>query len=461
MAEIQPADRFQQSMFSSLDEQVDSDSIVRIIDIIVDKLYKAKQEAKQSEVGRPEYPRGALLKLYIYGYINRIKSSRRLEKECRRNLEVIWLLGRMQPDHWTISNFRKENQEEIKRVIKAFTRFLTESGYLEGKSVVIDGTKIKANASLSDYIGLKEIKDRLNDIDSKVVYYLDTMEEDENKTDEIEKLRKEKEELLKQIDKLKSEKKNVYIKTDSDANIMKSKGGRLAGYNIQISCDEKNKLIVATDVSSQVNDFKQLKNMYEKSKEMLGGSKPKEITADAGYYSIEEIQEIDDEVRTYVASLPKQAKGEFTYDNQMDEYTCGQGKRLTFLAERNNRRGVRVRDYRCNECNGCPVRGQCTSSSNGRMKTRYVNQDFRDSYSARMQEKSAKKKIIMRKAIVEHPFGTIKLWLGRNPLLLRGREKVHTEIRLVSMSYNLLRVFNIDGFNNLMEKVNKLNWAIA
>jgi len=468
LSEIKPASRFQQEIFSSLDEQIERDSIVRIIDKVVDKLYEQKVEVKikQTEAclvaGRPEYPRRALLKLYLYGYMNRIKSSRKLERECKVNIEVMWLMGKLQPDHWTISFFRKENQEEIKRIIKAFNQFLIESGYLEGKTIVIDGTKIKANASSSGNISIEEITERLEDVENKIVYYLEAIEEEDEKTEEIEKLKKEKEELLKQIEKLKQENKRVYIKSDPDANIMKTKNGRLVGYNIQLGCDKKNKLIVATDVSSQTNDFKQLKNMYEKSKEMLK-DKPEEIIADAGYYTADEIQNLEEEekVKAYVAELPERTKGEFRYDKKKDEYTCSQGKQLKFEKQKLNTRGRQTRIYRCNECEGCPIRKQCTTSSLGRIKIRYINQDFRDSHRKRMREKESKEKIKLRKTIVEHPIGTIKLWLGKNPLLLRGREKVQTEIRLVSFAYNLIRIFNIDGFDNLIEKITRYNRKLA
>lgn len=144
-----------------------------------------------------------------------------------------------------------------------------------------------------------------------------------------------------------------------------------------------------------------------------------------------------------------------------DEYTCTQGKQLKFEKEKLNTRGRKTRYYRGNECSGCPVKKQCTTSNRGRIKIRYVNQDFRDNYRVKMKEKESKEKIRLRKTIIEHPIGTIKLWFGKNPLLLRGIEKVKTEIRLVSFSYNLLRIFNIDGFEKLTEKIDKYNWKLA
>jgi len=468
MSEIIPSNRYQQEIFSSLDDQVDQESIVRIIDKAVDVITidLSKGTEKQNQAGRPEYPKRELLKLYLYGYMNRVKSSRKLERECKLNIEVMWLMGKLQPDHWTISKFRKENTEEIKATIKSFNRFLIESQYIEGKTIVIDGTKLKANASSSGNMNIEEISERLEDIESKMVYYLENFNQNDELDQEKEKiseLRKEKEELEEEIDQLKKQNKKVYVRTDPDSNIIRTKEGTRAAYNAQISCDLKHKLILATDVSSQSNDFKQLGNMYQNSKEMLLGKKPEEVIADAGYYSPDTIQKIeeDEQVNTFVAELPEQTKGEFKYDKQKDEYSCSQGKQLKFEKQKLNTRGRQTRYYRCNECSGCTIKNQCTTSSKGRIKIRYINQDFRDSYREKMRDEQSREKIRLRKTIVEHPIGTIKLWLGKNPLLLRGIEKVKTEIRLVSLSYNLLRIYNIDGFYRLMNKLNKYSLQLT
>ena len=472
MSEITPKSRYQAEIFSSLDDQVEQSSIARIIDKVVDKIYQSEQASNEKEkevsgvdrqVGRPEYSKRDLLKLYLYGYIYRIKSSRRLERECGVNIEVMWLMGKLSPDHWTISNFRKENQEQIKQVIKSFNKFLLESGYLEGKTIVIDGTKLKANASSRGNMNIDELKERAEQTDDKITYYLEVFNKTDEYEEEIEELQKEKKELERQIEQLKKENKKVYVKTDPDSNIIKTKEGKQAAYNVQISCDGKHKLIVATDVNSQANDFKQLKNMYESSKKMLGDRKPEEVIADAGYYVPEEIEQIEKEekVSTYVAPLPERKKGEFQYNTRKDQYTCQMGKVLVFEKEKKDVRGRSKRYYRSGQCKGCSIRKGCTSSDKGRIKIRYVNQDFRDSYRERMMQKKSKEKIKLRKTIAEHPIGTIKLWLGKNPLLLRGKDKVKTEIRLVSLSYNLLRIFNIDGYESLSNKIENYDWKLA
>lgn len=201
----------------------------------------------------------------------------------------------------------------------------------------------------------------------------------------------------------------------------------------------------------------------KQTKEMLGGRKPEEVIADAGYYTPEQIEKIENEekVSTYISPLPETKKGEFHYDLKKDQYTCQKGKVLLFKKEKKDVRGRSKRYYRSGQCEGCSIRKEYTSSDKGRIKIRYVNQDFRDSYRERMMEEKSKEKIKLRKAIVEHPIGTIKLWLGKAPLLLRGTEGVKTEIRLVSLSYNLLRIFNIDGYETLSRKIEKYDWKLA
>lgn len=460
MSQIKAENRNQQQIFSSLEDQVESHSIVRIIDLIVDKAYKEKEEQQNIvRAGRPEYPESSKMKLFLYGYMNRIKSSRKLERECKINLEVLWLMKRLKPDHWTISYFRKEKRDKIKEVIRIFTKFLKESGYIEGKTIVIDGTKIKANASMNDSMSKEDILERIEEAEEKIIHYIESMEKEDDQSEQIEKLRKEKEVLVRQIEKLKTDNKNTYIKSDPDANIIKRK----PGYNIQISCDKKNKLIIATDVSCQTNDYKQLRNMYNKSVEILEGKKPEEVIADSGYTSPDEVEllEKEEEVKTYVANLPKQSKGDFTYDEQKDEYTCSEKKKLKFEGQKKEDDGHLFRLYRCKECEGCPKKKDCTQSIHGRTRKRYLNQVYRDDYREKMLSQEGREKMMLRRTIVEHPFGTIKLWLGRNPLLLRGLEKVLTEIRLVCFSYNILRLYNIDGFDALVEKINKFNWKLA
>lgn len=166
-------------------------------------------------------------------------------------------------------------------------------------------------------------------------------------------------------------------------------------------------------------------------------------------------------MEVYVTPLPEQGQGEFRYDAQKDEYICQKGKRLRYDGQRTDRRGRVVRDYRTSECVSCSIKDKCTKSKNGRKKIRYLNQEYRDKYRQRMNQKKAKEKLKIRKAIVEHPIGVIKMWLGKLALLLRGREKVRTEMNIVIMAYDLLRVFNISGYERLREKIENYQWEMA
>jgi transposase len=469
MPSINPSDRKQHLLFSSLEDQLPEDSIVRVIDLLVDKLYTSIDiPSRKTEVGRPDYPRESLLKLFIYGYLHKVKSSRMLERECRINLEVLWLMGRLKPDHWTISNFRKEHGDEIKKVIREFVRFLKDTGFIEGKTIVVDGTKLRANASYEGVMELSGIKERIEDVDKKLTYYLETVnssDEDENYRAEVERLKKEKEHLEAVIAKLKRKKngKKLYIKGDPDSSVLKTREGKKPGYNFQIATDVKNKLIVASDISSETNDYKQLEHMYEKTKEALE-QKPEEYIADAGYYTTDDIQKIEEEgVDVYISAPPDQTKGKFTYDKEKDEYTCANGKKLYF-DRKGKIKDKRVRRYTTKECKGCPFISECVTANkkypDTRTRMRYLNQEYRDDYRKRMTSEAARKKLKKRKAIIEHQFGIIKNWIGRM-LLLRGLKKVSTEISLASLAYNILRVYNIDGYQQLVSKIEQYQFKTA
>jgi hypothetical protein len=372
-------------------------------------------------------------------------------------------MGKLSPDHWTIAHFRRENGEIIKDMIKRFTKFLIDTGYAEGKEIVIDGTKLKANASVDSVTTIEELKERIIDTEKKIVYYLESINEEDEKEEELERLRKENEELKKRLEEAKKEKKKKIVKTDPDSNLMKTREGIRAAYNVQFVCETNNKLIITSDVSKEVNDANQLDKMYDKTREVLETEEVKVIIADSGYYVPEKIEKLEKEekVDTYIATLPEQTKGEFIYDEEKDEYICQKGERLKFRKQGKDKRGRVARYYQSKNCDGCSIRESCTDSKYGRTKLRYINQEFRDSYRQKMQQLNSIEKIKLRKQIVEHPIGTIKMWLGKNPILMRGINKVKTEINIVTLGYNLLRIFNIDGFEKLLENIEKYNWEMA
>ena len=488
MQYIEPNDRHQMQLMGSIDDLVESDNPVRIIDKIVDSIVKSDIERFEkenvSEVGRPKYHDSVHIKLYLYGYFNGISSSRKLEVETHRNKEVIWLLGGLRPDHWTISNYRKEKGEDIKYVTKKFREYLRDAGYIKLKTVAIDGSKVKAYTN-REMLTLEKIEERLTRLDKKMEDYLKRITEADSADDIIEELgedvggvnskkyidkiielQKQVEALQSQKEILKRENRNHISSSDTEAHLMKSRDGMIPGYNVQIAVDAEHKMIADSEVVSQETDNEMLGEMIESIKEELG-KVPQEAIADNGYNKpdlIESLESRDEEIKLYVAqsnTIKDREEIEFEYDDEKDEYKCSEGKRLVLFQKNKLKRKSLTNVYRGIECEGCPIRNQCTKSKNGRLVHRYLNQKWRDNYKERMQSKLGKVKMSLRRQLVEHPFGTIKYLMGKIPLKLRGKQKVSTEINLYTTVYNLKRLINIEPFELLIEKIENYAWETA
>ncbi|MBU1298994.1 MAG: IS1182 family transposase [Bacteroidetes bacterium] len=482
---IKPEDRYQIGIFNSLDDIISRDNPVRIINLVIDSIVDNNREKlikeKTSEVGPPSYHPAAMLKLYLYGYFNRISSSRRLETETYRNNELIWLLGNLHPDHWTISNFRKCNGNEIKFVTKKFREFLVGEGYIKLEKVGIDGSKIKANAK-RDMLSLKKINQRLERMDEKIEEYLNRLSKNDISEDIIEELEDKEgevdinQELLEKIIKLRKEVEELrnhkqlmeglgckyYSETDPESNLMKSRDGKVPAYNVQIVVDETNRMIVDSEVSQESNDVRQLSAMIDSLKEEVGKI-PKEAYADKGYYNPDMIEEVEREqgIEVYVA-IPETKKSEekivFTYDEEKDEYECSGGKRLKLEQRNKKKRSSYANMYRGEHCSECELKSDCTKSNKGRTIHRYHNQGLRDSYVKKILSVEAQEKMKIRKTLVEHPFGTIRCLMGKIPLLLRGVFKVSTEINLYTTVYNLKRLMNVERIDNLIKRIKAYSW---
>ena len=307
---IQPTDRNQYILMNRLDDLIGYQHYARLIDVFVDWIFNTQPDLFMSKgnnhIGRKAYNPSILLKLYIYSYLNGISSSRKIEKECKRNIEVMWLMGTLAPDHKTISDFRKDNTEGICRVFRKLVDLLKESGYIKGQTISIDGTKIRANASIS--IDLESIEKRLDNLEEQLNNYLHQIDITDTIDQEIEIAEKEKQQLQREIEQLKSniqdlEKQKEVLKdqgakrispTDPESRIMKSRQGKHFCYNAQVAVDAENKLLVTTAVVSQENDKGLLLPIVEKAERELGQS-PQEILADAGYYVINQIEKIETE----------------------------------------------------------------------------------------------------------------------------------------------------------------------
>jgi transposase len=478
MSFIKPDSREQLMLPMSIDEYVSSDNIVRFIDAFVDKVIKYKSEAiflKGRFVdGRPSYTPNCLCKLLIYGYFTSVSSSRKLENETKRNLEVIWLMSNLQPDHWTISDFRKENKELLKEITISFRKFLKDSDYIKGKSVSTDGTKIKAYASRQT-LSLKMIEKKLAQAEKEIERYFSKLNENdalENEQEEMlatsDELKQQIADLQKQVATLQSQKallegldRQSLAPADPGARVMKTKDGFLPAYNIQTTVDNDSHFITSCETTDYQNDFHSLEENVHTLKEQLD-IVPKICLADGGYANEEQIQSLEKqgiECIVPFADEPESKKIQqdngvtFTYDEKADCFHCSQGKTLS-LVERNCKKKKHFfNKYQCKKCNECPVKQYCTTSKTGRTMYRRLNGEWLNNYKEKSKTKEFKQKFKKRKCVVEHPFGTMKYYMGQIPILLRGKEKVQVEMNLYSTGYNLIRLKNIEKVATLIEKL--------
>lgn len=484
---IEPRNRKQLMLPQCLDDYVTADHPVRVIDTMVEEIYKSNKELftssnSQTDVGRPAYHKTLFVKLFLYGFINRIRSSRRLEQEAGRNFELIWLLGELVPDHWTISNFRKENGELIEIILKLVKEFLKKNGYITGKRVAIDGTKIKANSN-RDMLTSEKINRKQESIKKEVEDYFRILEENDRREDIIEEyeqgdeesinvfyikkiaeLQKKLEELEEAKKELEHREKKAISPTDPECNLMKSREGKIPAYNVQMTVDSENKMISDVEVRAEENDYQLMEVMLESYREDFGEN-PEESYFDAGYNNPDMIER--QQTKCYVANVENKRDREeikFTYDTEKDEVICSEGKRLVLKHKNKKKHNSYANVYQGIECEGCKLQERCKKSKRGRIYHRYVNQDFRDKYKKEMEGREAREKLKKRKAIIEHVFGTIKIILGKVPLLLRGIKKVSTEMRIYALGYNLIRLLNIEkrkGMSELIEKIREYEWKLA
>ena len=490
MSYITPLNREQYMLPECLEETISPDNPVRIIDIIVDEIVNSNKEIfyteKQTEVGRPEYHPYTLLKLYLYGYFNWISSSRKLEKETKRNIEVKWLLGNLSPDHWTISNYRKKNTDQIKTATKLFRRFLKDNRYIESETVAIDGVKIKANAS-KEMLSESKIQKRLAGLEGKMEDYLNRIGEADKEEDIIEEYEKSGEDAIQehlikkviklqdQIEKLKKAKEELEIKgkgtispTDLECNLMKSRDGKIPAYNVQMTVDKKHHMIADSEVTTEEYDNHQLGPMIKSYEDEIG-IKPKEVLLDGGYNTPDIIEKVikEEKVECYVPNLNNKRDKEvitFTYEKDKDEVICSEGKRLPLYQKNKKKHNSYANMYRGIECEGCSKGKKCKKSKNGRTYYRYENQEWRDKFQDKMREYASQRKIKQRKNIIEHVFGTIKTMMGKIPLLLRGKEKVSSEINIYTTVYNLKRLIDIvkiENIETIIEMIRSYKWRLA
>ena len=487
-----PKNRNEILLHPHVDNWVGKDNPIRLVDLIVDKVVLSNPDKflwkGQTKVGCKSYAPATMLKLLLYGYLNKLPGSRCLERETYRNIELMWLLGELHPDHWTICEYRRENKEQIRFVTIEFRNFLKSENYIGCKRVAFDGSKFKAYAA-REILSIKNIEKRLDDLDKTLDEYFDEFQKNdaiEELKDEIESLDSKKEintalinkivDLQKEIETLKLQKiqlektgKNYLAPNDSDANLMKSRDGKIPAYNGQIGVDAKNKMIVLGEISTSPTDIHLLKENTDNLKEQLD-IEPDEIDADKGYGNLADIQNIEESSNTKCfiplqenksKKKDKENKIEFKYDPENDQYVCPEGKSLKLKQKNLKHRQQTCNVYHCKDCLGCPIREKCTESKKGRFIKRNINQQWVDKYKERMLKPKSKEKIKERKELVEHPFGSIKWMMGKLCFLLTSKEKVQIEFDLYTTVYNFKRLINIDNMELLLQKAENYAWKSA
>lgn len=479
MAYIEGVNREQRILFPEyVDDYISSDNPVRVIEEYVNTLNLKLMGFTKTEVdrsGAPGYNPKDILKLYMYGFNNTVRSSRKLEKETHRNIEVIWLLKKLCPDFKTIADFRKENKEQIKKVFKDFSLLCKELGLYSEDTVAVDGTKIKANNSKKNNYTTKKIDRQIKYYDEKIDNYLQAMDECDKseESQEIQKNIQEKLALIRERKAKYDEMKKTLEETgvneistvDKDARLMDNKNNGLEmAYNVQIVADGKNHLVMDYAVTMNASDHGNLNKMSNKAREVLGKecNVKLEVLADKGYYKTEDI--IESEMDNNIAYVPKQnsfnSTGDrefysdrFQYNPEKDIYICPVGQELNRVKHRKENPD-RVTYHNGTACKKCPYLARCTTSKKGRRISRGKHQNFLDKFDARTKENMDKYK--QRQSIVEHPFGTIKRAMNAGYFLTRGLSSVEAETALVMVAYNIKRTINILGVKELIERIRVL-----
>jgi transposase len=461
-----------------LDDYIAPENPVRFIDAFIGQLDLSKagfSNAQLNETGRPPYDPGDLLRLYLYGYLNRVRSSRGLEREAARNLELIWLLRKLRPDFKTVADFRRDNGQAIKAVCREFILLCRKLELFGGELVAIDSTKIKAQNSKGRNYSEPKLKALLAEIENKVSAYFKEL--DQSDTQEASRTasgseRLSVEELKQKIVQLNERKKELQSLaqdldqsggtqvslTDADSRAMSMGRGSTVGYNVQAAVDAQHSLIVETHVTNTTSDLNALGIMAIKTQEALE-AKNLSVVADKGYYNGKEVLVCDTiGVTAYIAkpltsantALGLYGKESFKYDAKDNCYICPAGQKLTYRFA-TNEKGRAIYYYRASGCKTCPLKAKCTRNKENRTITRLAAEEVQE----RMAERVAANPQIMRrrKAIIEHCFGTIKRSFGYDYFLCRGMRNVTTEVNLTVLAYNLKRVCNLVGVKNLIAAV--------
>jgi transposase len=467
MGYVRGEGRDQGSLFPvRLEELVPEQHLVRVIDAFVDRLELAKlgfEKAVPTATGRPAYHPGDLLKLYLYGYLNRVRSSRRLERECQRNVEVMWLLGRLAPDHKTIADFRRVNGKGLRAACASFVRFCRAAGLLGGEWVAIDGSKFRAVASNDRAVTRKQLLQEQAKLEERVAQYLadlDRCDREDGETHLREEQLKAALEVLERhtstLELMEEQGLTQRVDGEPEAKLMHTRAGTQVAYNVQTAVDAKHALVIAHEVTSEVTDNRSLQPMAQAAKEALGVESIK-VAADAGYSSGEqaaacEAAGIEPFVPPNRSDTPGGgalfSKVEFKYDAKSDTYRCPANQ---LLVRKQLMRKERAVLYTTDACGRCKLRKRCTT---GRQRhiMRHLFEDALQRLKRRVEEHPEAMRL--RRSTVEHPFGTLKYQIFGHPrFLLRGRRGAGSEMALAILAYNLKRALAVLGIGELLRRL--------
>jgi len=466
---IEGENRSQSTLFPErVDDYVAEDSPVRVIDFFIDGLDISGLgfKAEPADTGRPGYHPRTMLKIYVYGYLNQVHSSRRLEREAQRNVELMWLTGRLAPDFKTIADFRKDNGEAIRLVCREFVMLCRKLNLLTHTLIAIDGSKFKAVNNRDKNFTRAKMKRRLAEVEASIERYMGELDnadesappEDTRSMDEkIAALKEEMDRLKKfEVRMLEAPDQQLSL-TDPDARSMKSRGNGIVGYNVQTAVDTRHHLIVTHEVTNTGSDRRALTRMACKAKAELQ-VETLTVFADRGYYNSHEMRACEqNKIVTYVpnsATSNNKAKGqfdrsEFIYLTADDEYACPAGERLVYRFTRTEA-GRELRRYWSSACPRCPLKAKCTTAPERRI-SRWVHEDVLERAQARLAGRPDAMQI--RRATVEHPFGTLKYWMGPTHFLTKTLDRGSTEMSLHVLAYNLKRVMSLIGPQKLIEAI--------
>ena len=473
---IEGTDRGQMTLLPDrLEDWIGEDNPVRVVDLFVDEIDLLELgfgRTVPAATGRPGYHPSVLLKLFIYGYLNRVPSSRALEREAGRNVEVMWLTGRLAPDHKTIADFRRDNGPAIRKTCAQFVELCRRIGVLKGDCIAIDGSKFKAVNNRDKNFTKGKIASRIAHLEASIDRYLkemvriDRQEAGDARTEKIANLAQRSDRIRQEIQRLqdmdralKDATDSQFSLTDPDARSMatSARGSGFVGYNAQAAADTETHLIVTHDVINAGHDREQLSPMAKGAKAALERDEIS-VLADKGYFSGSEILACHEEGITTTLPRPETSgnrkkdmyvKADFAYEADTDVYRCPAGETPTYRYT-TEEKGLVVRRYWASVCQTCPVKARCTTGKERRI-TRWEHEHLVEAMHDRMSRDPAL--MGLRRSTVEHPFGTIKTWMGATHFRMRTLKNVRTEMAFHVLAYNLKRMINLIGVRGLLAAI--------